>query len=108
LSRSSPSLSRPLLLTDGRRNLNPGGYFELCDPVNPITSDDGTVKEDSSLYKWNVLLLEASEKLGASLNSGRQYKQQMIDAGFEDVVQVEFKWPISSWPRDAKYKEVGK
>jgi hypothetical protein len=55
-----------------------------------------------------VLLLEASEKLGASLNSGRQYKQQMIDAGFEDVVQVEFKWPISSWPRDAKYKEVGK
>jgi hypothetical protein len=53
------------------------------------------------------MLVEASEKLGASLNSGRSYKQQLIEAGFEDVTQVEFKWPLNSWPKDAKYKELG-
>ncbi|SPQ22703.1 5c773073-8df8-4bee-afad-dc7142566297 [Thermothielavioides terrestris] len=88
-------------------NLNPGGYFEVCDPVSPIKSDDGTLKEDSAILKWNNLLLEGSRKLGASLDSALQYEQHLIDAGFQNVTKVEFKWPINGWPSDAKYKEVG-
>jgi hypothetical protein len=54
-----------------------------------------------------VLLLEASKKLGVPLDSARQYKQQMAEAGFRDIVQVEYKWPTNGWPRDRKHKEIG-
>ena len=32
----------------------------------------------------------------------------MIDAGFVDVVEEHFRWPVGSWPKDAKLKEIGK
>lgn len=79
----------------------------MADPINPIDCDDGTMKEDSPILRWNTLLQEASEKLGAPLNSALKYKQQLIDAGFEDVVEVKYKWPLGPWPKDPKYKEVG-
>jgi hypothetical protein len=31
----------------------------------------------------------------------------MIAAGFEDVVEIQYKWPLNKWPRDKKYKELG-
>jgi len=95
------------LMAQAFENLNPGGYIELCDSLNPLQSDDGSLKEDSALLKWNHLLVEASGKLGASLESAKHYKQQLADAGFEDVTQIEFKWPLNPWPRNAKYKELG-
>jgi len=57
--------------------------------------------------KWNRLLLNASLKLGASLDSARHYKRQLVDTGFVNVTQVEYKWLINSWPKDEKYKTIG-
>lgn len=37
----------------------------------------------------------------------QHYKQQMIDAGYQNVTQVEYKWPMNSWPKDKKYKQLG-
>lgn len=31
----------------------------------------------------------------------------MSDSGVIDVVEKQFKWPLSGWPKDAHYKEVG-
>ncbi|KAH6636067.1 S-adenosyl-L-methionine-dependent methyltransferase [Chaetomium tenue] len=97
----------PKLMAQAFDNLNPGGYLELCDSLSPLQSDDGSLKEDSALLKWNKLLVQASDKLGPSLESAIHYEQQMKDAGFEDVTKIEFKWPLNSWPRDARYKELG-
>jgi hypothetical protein len=97
----------PKLMAQAFDNLNPGGYIELCDSVNPLQSDDGSLKEDSALLKWSQLLDQASEKLGASLGSAKDYERQLTEAGFVDVTQIEFKWPLNSWPRDPKYKELG-
>lgn len=88
-------------------NLNPGGFVELCDPINPIVCDDGSVPADSALLQWNNLLLEASEKLGAPMNCALHYKRQLEEAGFTNVVQHEFKWPINTWPRAQHYKTLG-
>jgi len=86
----------------------PGGWIEISDPVNPYRSDDGTLSEDSALSQWNALLVEASIKMGRSLDVAARHKQLLIDAGFVNVVQKEFKWPSNDWPRDNKYKEIGK
>jgi SAM-dependent methyltransferase len=87
-------------------NLNPGGWLEVAD-IYPITSDDGTLKEDSSLHKWVYQLLEGTKMIGRPFNGANQYKEQMEAAGFTDVVQVIYKWPQNKWPKDKKFKELG-
>lgn len=73
-----------------------------------MACDDGTLPHDSYLAQWDRHFVAASEKLGASTKSATWHKQSLIDAGFQDVVQVEYKWPTNPWPLDAKHKEIGK
>lgn len=86
--------------------MNPGGWLELADAL-PLACDDGSLPENSALAQWYKYFLEAGDKLGASTRSATKYKQQLIDAGFQNVEQVEYKWPINMWPKDPKYKELG-
>jgi hypothetical protein len=51
--------------------------------------------------------MEASEKFGREIGKPFKYKDMLVAAGFEDVVERRFKWPSNSWPRDPKYKEIG-
>lgn len=52
-------------------------------------------------------MLLSAKNLGRYANSGSYYKQQMIDAGFVDVVETQYPWPTNHWPRDPKLKELG-
>jgi hypothetical protein len=53
-------------------------------------------------------MLEASIKLGVPLNSAETVQKFMEDAGYIDVVQVIYKWPLNRWPADNKMKKIGK
>ncbi|KAL1842264.1 hypothetical protein VTJ49DRAFT_5649 [Mycothermus thermophilus] len=88
-------------------NLNPGGYLELADITFPAMCDDGTLSPDSALLKWNELSVKAADLLNHSIESCKHYKRQMEEAGFVNVVEKLYKWPINSWPKDPKYKEIG-
>lgn len=94
-------------LTFVSRNLSPGGYIELMDPIYPVTCDDGTVPKDSAVSKWSTLMNEAATKLGSGLDSGLRYKDQLINAGFTNVTEAPYKWPMNTWPKDLKLKELG-
>jgi hypothetical protein len=89
------------------RNLKPGGYLEIQDRGVPMRCDDDSWPQDSALRKWNNYLLEVGVKLGRPVDICQQYKKYMIDAGFEDVVEIIYRWPSNQWPKDAKYKELG-
>jgi len=80
----------------------------VVDIVFPVESDDGTLTKDSALSKWSYFMTEASDKLKRRLDGGKRYKQQLEDAGFTDVVETRYKWPQNRWPKDMKYKELGK
>ncbi|KAH7124290.1 hypothetical protein EDB81DRAFT_664743, partial [Dactylonectria macrodidyma] len=54
--------------------LTPGGTIELIDMVYPVRSDDGTLSEDSTLYKWSKLLLGVFNTNGSPLDSALKYK----------------------------------
>lgn len=97
----------PKLFRQSFENLSPGGWIELLDVCNPARSDDGTLAHDSALATWNRLWLEASIKAGSPLNSAEQYKQQLIDAGFTNVTEVEYKWPVGHWPKEKNAKLLG-
>lgn len=60
------------------------------------------------MYKWGNFCIEAAKNLNRSINSANWYKEQMEAAGFENVVEVVYKWPTNQWPKDPKTKEMGK
>src|SRR5436305_14508095 len=73
----------------------------------PVASDDGTLTKDHALSKWSNLMIEASHKFGRFMDCGTFYKQQIKDAGFENVREVMYKWPMNQWPKDRKFKTLG-
>jgi hypothetical protein len=51
---------------------------------------------------------DAATKMGFPLDKIADVPEMMSDAGFVDIVATPFKWPINTWPKDRKYKEIGK
>lgn len=97
----------PKLFAQAFEHLNPGGYIEIFETRHPLVCDDGTLSEDSAVQKWSRLCLEASIKIGMPMNSSLYHKQRLIDAGFVNIVEKNFKWPMNSWPKDPKMKDLG-
>lgn len=89
-------------------NLNPGGWLEVKDIKFPIEDNDNSFPEDCAVKKWADLILEGTVKLGRACDSAKDYKTQLIEAGFTDVVEIRYKWPQNRWPKDRKLKELGK
>ena len=45
--------------------------------------------------------------LGKPFDIQPRLKQMITDAGFVDVVEHRYKWPIGDWPADPRLKEMG-
>lgn len=97
------------LIRQAFQNLSPGGWIETADAVYPLACDDDTVTEDQAVYKWSNLMRDAAAKVhpGRSLDGSMELKQKMIDRGFTNVTEKWYKWPMNSWPKDPKFKELG-
>jgi len=87
-------------------NTNPGGYLEIVDITQPPDYIDDSGK-GTALTQWGELMLEASFKLSIPLNSVKGVKKIMEDAGYVDVVEKKYKWPMNKWPAEKKMKEIG-
>jgi len=70
--------------------------------------NEETYPKDSAVQKWNELIMESTLKFGRAADMATGYKQQLIEAGFENVTEVLYKWPQNTWPKDPKMKEIGK
>lgn len=53
-------------------------------------------------------MAEAASKMRGSSDAATRYKSQLEERGFVNVQEIVYKWPINRWPRDRKYKELGK
>jgi hypothetical protein len=99
----------PLFLTRAWLQMQPGGYIELQD-VLTLACDDDTFSLDPPscpLAQWWSSVVEAFEKMGRSMVAAKNHRSRMEDAGFLDVQEKTFKWPIDTWPRDKRFKEIG-
>lgn len=79
----------------------------MQDLTNPLACDDGTLTADLELCQLGHLLVEASNKAGRPNNTASQYKNYLEKAGFVDVVEHRYKWPLNQWPKDKRYKDIG-
>ncbi|KAJ9615091.1 hypothetical protein H2200_001165 [Cladophialophora chaetospira] len=97
----------PKIVRQAYDHLKPDGYLEMTDVQMPFLSDDGTMV-GTNLETWSNRQVEACATIGVDTTAPSKYKQMMIDAGFEDVQEYKFKWPVGTWPKDQYYKEIGK
>ncbi|KAJ3544246.1 hypothetical protein NM208_g3155 [Fusarium decemcellulare] len=88
-------------------NLEPGGWLEVIDPTFPASSDDGTLKPNSPLNRWDELTSKGAANLGRPFDEGVNHEKRLKEQGFVNVTRKSFKWPINTWPKDPKYKEIG-
>ncbi|CCF46107.1 TAM domain methyltransferase [Colletotrichum higginsianum] len=63
--------------------------------------------EDFKPYKWNKLLIEATNQIGRPINVPSTFKQMLEDAGFVDVEERVVTWSFNPWPKDPKLRDIG-
>lgn len=86
------------LLAEAFKHMKPGGYIEILEhSVVPI-SDDDTVNERSFFTLWGKTVVELGEKSGKTFEIWKESKARLEYAGFEDVVETRYKWPMNGWP----------
>lgn len=72
-----------------------------------VYSDDGSLKQDSTLATWGDNFIGCSERAGRSLLTQETMRGAMEKAGFVDVQEKLYKIPLGPWPKDKVLKEVG-
>ncbi|KAI1770768.1 S-adenosyl-L-methionine-dependent methyltransferase [Hypoxylon cercidicola] len=89
------------------RTLKPGKYFENKESSAIITSDDGTVTDDSALSQWGKVFNEAGKQSGKTFRVVEDdiQRKAMEAAGFVDIEEHVFK--ARTWPAEEKMKELG-
>lgn len=88
-------------------HLAPGGYLEHSE-TSPVTrSDDGTVGVGDAFDEGGKYAVECGQLVGKPFNIEPHLKDMITEAGFVDVQEIKYKWPIGDWPAEAKLKEIG-
>ncbi|KAG4427827.1 hypothetical protein IFR05_016691, partial [Cadophora sp. M221] len=76
----------------------PGGHVEILEHSVWPVSDDDTVREDSFFTLWGKTVVEMGKKFGKSFTIWEESRERMERAGFMDVVETRYKWPMNGWP----------
>ncbi|KAL4992696.1 S-adenosyl-L-methionine-dependent methyltransferase [Aspergillus falconensis] len=88
--------------------LKPGGYIEVVEhSVQPI-ADDGTMGPDHFYHEWGRVVVESGERSGKTFTIWEESAERLKRAGFVDVVEKRFKWPMNGWSSDPKLHELGR
>lgn len=90
------------------RALKPGGFLEEVEYSPDFISDDGSIAPDSAIAQWNAMGEFCATKLPPDeLFIYRRMKGFFKRAGFENVREQQYRWPLGTWPRDPALKELG-
>jgi len=106
------SIYRPVadysaLYTAALNHLEPGAWFEQTEMAVVPKSEDDSIK-GTAFETWGSVFLAAGDKFRKSLRIVDETKDRMEAAGFERVTYKKFKWPIGSWSKAKKLKEIGR
>jgi len=66
----------------------------MADCTYPVEIREEEWPEDSALLKWANLVIEALGKIGRRSDAAALYKDQMIAAGFVNVVETKYIWSL--------------
>ncbi|KAK2766106.1 hypothetical protein FQN54_007621 [Arachnomyces sp. PD_36] len=98
----------PRLMRQAYNNLEPGGWIEVSDFETWASTDDDSLPETSSYYKFQTQLNRAAIKFGRPMNVAPQFKKFVENAGFKNVTEEIYKIPLSPWAKDPKIKTLSR
>lgn len=97
----------PRLFQQALEHLRPGGWLEIQDVVMPLGCDDETMK-GTAIQDWSDKFMEACARHNRDPTMASRYKHLLAEAGFCNVEERTFKWPINPWPKDKELKTIGR
>jgi hypothetical protein len=89
-------------------HLRVDGCIEVQDFSFRVQCDDEDKALNSHLCQWGRLMITAAQRLAVDLSAIEHCKDRMRAAGFVDVQEETFKWPIGDWPQDQMEKTLGR
>ncbi len=89
-------------------NLQPGGWFESQEFDSIISSDDGTLAEDSALARWFHDMAVAGDVCNRPTVMAHKLREVYERVGFVDVQEKIFKMPTNGWAKDERLKDIGR
>lgn len=98
----------PLLYREAFRHTRPGGYIEQVEWSVHNRSIDGTLSPNATLARWSQNAIHAGHLTGKTFEIAENMAGLIREAGFVDVQEKRFKWPIGPWSSDSKMKEIGR
>ncbi|CAI0650038.1 unnamed protein product [Colletotrichum noveboracense] len=87
--------------------LNPNGWAEFSDMSVLYGCDDGTLKEEHALMKWDRLFMEACDKLGTEHSPGPKLDAWVRQQPYRNVRSYHFKIPLGPWAKDPHNQDLG-
>lgn len=91
-----------------KSHLAPGGYIEQLE-LSPVPrSDDGSIQPGDMWDECGKLAIECGERFGKTFQIMERMKNLIEQAGFVDVVETKYKWPLGAWSNDQKLKDMGR
>lgn len=98
----------PKLYKECYKHLQPGGYIEQVEWSVHNRSADGTLSPNAVLFQWSQHAVQVGTMTGKTFEIAENMAGLIREAGFVDVVERRFKWPIGPWSSDPKLKEMGR
>jgi hypothetical protein len=90
------------LTLDFNRNTKPGGYCEFIDFDIKWTSLDGTLDEESPVWKISREFIKLCAENGMEASLGPHLESLVKNAGFANVVATRVPLPVGTWPADKR------
>lgn len=98
----------PALYRSVHKHLAPGGLFEQIEWSVRVRSQDSALAPDHTMALWGSRYEEITKRTGKSYETAETMAELIRAAGFVDVVDKCFKWPIGPWSSDPRLKEIGR
>ncbi|KAI4718998.1 S-adenosyl-L-methionine-dependent methyltransferase [Aureobasidium sp. EXF-10727] len=96
-----------LFCSEAYRCIAPDGYIEIMEHSTWPVSDDDSLAPDHFYNTWGQTINDLSVKWGKTFDTWKESKALLERAGFVDVVEKRFKWPMNGWSSDPTLKELG-
>ncbi|KAH7230082.1 S-adenosyl-L-methionine-dependent methyltransferase [Fusarium redolens] len=68
---------------------------------------DGTLEPNNALVGLMDNLKKVHDKIGRTLDPAPEFKNWVWEAGFHNITEQRFKFPVGLWPKDRRLKEIG-
>jgi ubiquinone/menaquinone biosynthesis C-methylase UbiE len=88
----------PRLIRQAYDHLKPGGYLELCMTDFRTCCADGSLDLKTSYFAESAnLLWEIGERMGTAPDAQEKWRDQLMEAGFNQVHEHIFQIPSGAW-----------